>query len=213
MTPLRRGVLALGALGMAMGMLAGCSGPTVWEQTFAKAPGAAVMPTVQGASNVRVRSIPWARMQAALAELERAAGASDVHPAEWLPEEKARVKQELLRGLQVSADARSVEVIGRSEFRTTETIRPEGEDGAGLESFARSIGATDVVWSSKVLGRTEKIVERPVTSTSTGTFWGSRQHGNDPWWSDNYTTSSTTWVPVRVPADDTGFVAYFLRSP
>ena len=34
----------------------------------------------------------------------------------------------------------------------------------------------------------------------------------DRWWDDNFTQTTTTWVPMRVPADDTGFVAYFLRG-
>jgi hypothetical protein len=80
-----------------------------------------------------------------------------------------------------------------------------------LETFARKVGATDVVWSSRVLGQTEKIVEHPVTTFDSGTFWG-RGRGRHRWWDDGSAENRSTWVPVRVPADDTGFVAYFLSK-
>lgn len=190
--------------------LAGCSGPSVWEQTFVRAPDGSGMPLVH-ASPVRVRSIPWDRMQATLADLERDASAGDVHPEDWSAAQKQAAKAKLLRGVQYGGDAASAQVLGRSEFRTTETIRPDSTDREAIEAFARKVGATDVIWSSKILGKTEKIEDRAVTSTTSGNFWGGHRDRNR-WWDDNYTQSQTTWTPIRVPADDTGFVAYFIRG-
>jgi hypothetical protein len=182
----------------------------VWEQTYVSAPEGTAA-ALDKAAPVRARSIPWERMQRILVALEQDAIASDVHPDDRSPKESSEAKAKLLRGLQFGGDPARTQVMGRCEFRTTETIRPDGDDKAALEKFARKVGATDVVWSSKILGRTEKIEDRAITSTSTGNFWGSHRD-HDRWWDDNYTQTTTTWVPIRVPADDTGFVAYFLRT-
>lgn len=200
----------LAALAAAGAGLAGCAGKSVWEQTFVGAPEAStatLAPTVP----VRTRSIPWDRMQKVLADLEHDAAGSDVHPDDWSADQKLQAKSKLLRGLQFGGDPSRTQVLGRCEFRTTETIRPDSADRAALEEFARKVGATDVAWSSKILGKTEKVENHPVTSNSTGNFWGSHRD-RDRWWDDNYSQSTTTWVPMRVPADDTGFVAYFLRG-
>lgn len=195
--------------GLPLLLLSACSSPSVWEQTFTPAPETATVSLADG-QPVRVRNITWERMQGTLVELDQAATASDVHPENWSPAQKLDAKACLLRGLQFDGPAENTRVLGRCEFRTTETLQPGGADRARLEAFARRIGATDVVWSGRVLGKTEKIVEHPVTNFSTGSFWGSRG-SRGRWWDDNYTENSTTWVPMRVPADDTAFVAYFLR--
>jgi hypothetical protein len=165
------------------------------------------------AAPVRIRKVPWDRMQQTLSDLERDATTSDVRPENWSPAQKADAKVRLLRALQFEGAPEQTTVLGRSEFRTTETILPEGPDRGSLEAFARKVGATDVMWSSRILGRTEKVVEQPVTSFNNGSFWGggSRRH-RDRWWSSSYTETQTSWVPMRVPADDTGFVAFFLRA-
>ncbi len=190
-------------------LVGGCSGPSAWEQAFVPSMEAAVTAPAPGAAPVRVRGVPWERMQQTLADLRAQAAASDVHPDDWSPDQKRVAKEKLLRGMQFGIEPDRVDVLGRSEFRTTETIIPDGADRAGLEAFARKIGATDVVWAGRVLGKTEKVVDRPVTSYGHGTFWGSYRD-RDQWWSDSYSESRTTWVPVRVPADETGFVAFFL---
>lgn len=202
---------ALGAAGMVIACgVGGCGSPSVWEQTFVGSPEAAVVPLERGAP-VRARSIPWERMQRTLTDLEHDAAAGDVHPEDWTPKQKLAAKTKLLKGLQFGGDPARTQVLGRCEFRTTETIRPDASDRETLEQFARRIGATDVAWSSKILGKTEKVENHPVTSTSTGNVWGSH-HDRDRWWDDNFTQTTTAWVPMRVPADDTGFVAYFLRG-
>lgn len=199
------------ALALTAFVAGGCSGPTVWEQSFARSPDALPAPALPAEAPVAVRGLPWERMQGALADLDREYAAGDVPPGEWPAERRAAVKERLLRALQVTAPPGSVDVVGRCEFRTTDTIRPDAGDAGVLERFARSVGADSVVWSSRVLGRTEKIVDRPVTTLGTTTYWGPRR-GPDRWWSDSWTENTTTWVPVRVPADETGFVAFFLRS-
>ena len=207
----QRANIGLVCLGAAALLLGGCAGRSVWEQTFVSAPDATATAALNERAAVRSRSIPWDRMQRTLTDLERDAAASDVHPEDWTAQQKRDARMKLLRGLQFGGDPARTEVLGRCEFRTTETLRPDGDDRAALEAFARKVGATDVVWSNKILGKTEKIENRPVTSSSTGNFWGSHRD-RDRWWDDNYSQTTTTWVPMRVPADDTGFVAYFLRG-
>lgn len=196
-------VLAAGLL------LGGCSGPSVWEQTYVR--DTATVAPLDKTAPVRVRSIPWERMQATLTDMQGMVAASNVHPEDWSAAQKDAAKIKLLQGLQVSVAPERMTILGKSEFRTTETILPDGADRESLENFARKVGATDVVWSNRILGRTEKVIEKPVTSYSTGTFWGRRDR-RSRWWDDSYSQSSTTWVPMRVPADDTGFVAFFLRA-
>lgn len=207
-----RGIGKWCLVAMACLIASGCSGPSAWEQAFVPGSDSAMVAGPRDkASPVRLRGIPWDRMQGTLAELRADAGASNTHPDDWSAAQKLAAKDKLLRGLQFGVDADRVEIVGRSEFRTTETIIPDGSDRRGLEEFARKIGATDVVWASRVLGKTEKVVDRPVTSYGHGTFWGSYRD-RDQWWSDGYSDSRTTWVPVRVPADETGFVAFFLLT-
>lgn len=193
-------------------LLAGCSGPSVWQQGYVRDERAAVAPLPDSAP-VRVREVPWERMGGTLRDLEQRVAASDRPPAEWSPQQQLDAKATLLRGLQVTADPASVEVVGRSEFRTTDTVVPLGADRASLERFARSIGATDAVFAARSLGRADKIVDRPVTSTGYVSVWGSSRRDRDRWWDDSYSHSSTTWVPVKVTAEETGFVVFFLRVP
>ncbi|HMN42514.1 MAG TPA: hypothetical protein PKE29_16860 [Phycisphaerales bacterium] len=206
----RARVLAAAAVTAIPLVSGGCSGPSVWEQTFIPTPEGAGPALADGAP-VRVRKVPWDRMQQTLAEIEREASATDVRPENWTPGQKAEAKARLLRSLQFDVAPEATTVLGRCEFRTTDTILPDGPDRAPIERQARRVGATDVMWSSRVLGRTEKIVDRPVTTFTTGSFWGSGRD-RDRWWSNNYSETQTSWVPLRVPADDTGFVAFFLRA-
>lgn len=175
-----------------------------------RAPDAALPPLPTDAP-VRVRSVPWERMSATLAELNARNIASDVAPEDWSSEKRAEAQANLLRGLQVSADPASVTVIGLSEFRTTRPLRLNGNDEPALAAFARSVGANEVVWSSRDLGMTQTVVDRPVTTVSTGTFWGSRTQRNG-WWNDGYSETTTSWVPVTVMAQETGFYTYFLHK-
>jgi hypothetical protein len=193
-------------------VLGGCSGPSVWQQSFVRSEDVQAVALAKD-EPVRVRSIPWERMSATQRDIEAMSASSDVHPQDWPVSKKLEAKSVLLRGLQVGADPGSTDVIGVCEFRSTDAIRPEGPERTSLESFARSIGATDVVWSSRSLGKADKIIEKPVTTVSSGTYWADhRRSSRDRWWSDNYSENSTTWVPIRVQAEETGFIMYFLRT-
>lgn len=182
----------------------------MWEQGYVP-DDSAVTVVDAGAGPVRVREVPWERMGAGLRELDQRLAASDRPPSEWSAEQRMDAKATLLRTLQVSTDPSAVEVVGRSDFRTTDSVVPLGADRESLERFARRVGATDAVFASRSLGRADKIVDRPVTSTGYVSVWGSSRRGRDRWWDDSYSQSSTTWVPVRVSAEETGFVVFFLR--
>lgn len=194
-------LLAILLVGVAI--FGGCE--TRWESAF-RSTGAAMRPLEKGAL-VTLREAPWDRLQATLAELQGERSASDIHPDEWPAERHAEAKARLLRGLQVSADPASVEVLGRSEFRTTHATRP---DDGELEAFGQKIGATMVVWSSTYLGRVSTTQQEPVTEYSTATRHYRDRKGK--WRSETYTDHSTIWVPVTVEADEHAWMAYFLRD-
>ncbi|MFK7961947.1 MAG: hypothetical protein AB8G96_15645 [Phycisphaerales bacterium] len=183
--------------------LGGCARSNPWREGWAAAPVAAEpRPAV---SEVQVRSIPWARMSQTLASAEQAATESDVHPDDWSPARRQAADAELLRGLQVSGDAEAIRILGQSEFRTVRDLRPDGRDEAELAAFAREIGATDVVWSSVLLGKADTIVQRPVSTVRYGSIWD-RYYGDSRSGFDR----ATSWVPVRIETDQRGFVAFFL---
>jgi uncharacterized protein YceK len=184
-------------LALVLPLLGGCS-VSVWERSFV-----ATGEVAQVASNapVRVREVDWGRLQAGLERLQRAAAESDVPESEWPRERREEAKAELLRVLQVTGDPAAVEVVGRSDFRTTSELRPERDED--LVRLARKVGATEVVWSRRLLGKGETIIREPVTTYSTDWGWGRRRRGG--------LDSSTAWVPVVVAADEYAYVAYFLR--
>lgn len=191
--------------------LTGC-GSSPWSSTYVgtRDPEAARAAESGQARSVVVRSVPWERVNQTLDELQREVAASDVHPDEWSPEKKAEAKAKLLRGLQVAESPERVEILGKSEFRTTDAIHPETEKGeAELVAFARSIGAQRVIWSGRYLGKVDRTVKEPVTTYSTGADWNVDHHGrNRP---TSFSESTTTWVPIRVQMDELGYIAYFLR--
>lgn len=198
-------------LGLVLAM-AGCSGPTVWERAFEPCEGASLAPAAEGAP-VRVREVPWDRIHDALRDLEADVAASDIPPEEWPPERRAGAQARLLRALQVTADPASVEVLGVSEFRTTDPLRPGGAGAEELRAFARQIGADEVVWASRYLGKAQRIEDRPVSTYTTGTDWFFGRRGRGRWGSGSgfYSESTTSWVPVAVEADEHAYTAFFLR--
>lgn len=195
----RSGLLTL--IGTAVCM-AGCSA-SPWESEYRSA-GVAAAPLVKE-SPVRVREVPWDRIQDTLRELESERAASDVHPDDWDPARKEAAKAKLLRGLQVSEDPRQVSVLGRSVFRTTDRVRP---DDGELSTFARKIGATTVIWSNSYMGKTDVVRSEPVTEWRSGSWdsWDSHRG------SRGFSESSTIWVPVVVQADERAWMAFFLRD-
>jgi hypothetical protein len=191
------------ACGATLMVLAGC-GSSPWASEFRSSGIAAGALTAQ--VPVRIREVPWDRIQQALAELEQERSESDIHPDDWDADRKLAAKTSLLRALQVSEDPRLVDVLGRSVFTTTDNIRP---DDGELAKFARTKGATTVIWSSSYLGRTEVVRSEPVTEWRSGTWQRWHGRGGGTYWSE----SSTIWVPVVVTADQRAWMAFFLREP
>lgn len=192
--------LLLLLLAFAMG---GCAA-SPWERNYVPHSAA---PRLPGSAAVSVRSVPWERVVGTLRELEAEVAASDSHPDEWPEERRAAARARLLRGLQVSESPERVAVVGRSEFRSTERIRPETAEGtARLASFARRVGADTVVWTARYVGKADAIVDQPVTTHAHGLLHR-RGDGRDI----PYSETTTTWVPVVVRADEYAFIAYFLR--
>jgi len=194
--------LVLGVLLFGMG---GCS-TSPWGDAFVAAPGTPAI-KLDAQAEVRVRQVPWDRLQAGLREIEAQAAASNVHPDEWSPERKAEVKAKMLRTLQVSENPSTVTILGRSSFRTTRPPRPlQGGVPEGIAEQARRVGATGVAWSFRHVGKAETIVQEPVWTYSTGLHdhYGRAGYGA-------YGSSSTVWVPVVILADQYAFVAYFMR--
>ncbi len=183
-------------------MMGGCKTSTAWDRALTTGPDAA--PGVS--QSATLRTVPWERVQATFAEIEKDIAASDVHPDEWSAAQKAAEKAKLLKGLQVSQDPTRVLVLGHSQFSTTDNLAKAEKD---LGRIAHNLGADMVVWSSRVLGKTDSVVDRPVTSSTWGTGWFRDNDGERR--PDTYTEHTTSWVPVRVSLDEVGAVAYFLR--
>jgi hypothetical protein len=187
------------------GLLGGCAAPSMWEKSLAKSKDASLV-ALDAAAPVTVRDVAWDRVQSTLREIEAARAASDVHPDEWSEDRKLAEKQMLLRGLQISQAAGDVTILGSSQFRTTDGI---GDPQVVLPKIARSLGANRVIWSSRVLGKADKIVQEPVSSNRFGTVW--YRDRDDRYRNDSYNEQQTTWVPVRVSADEVGGIAFYLR--
>lgn len=189
---------SLGAGVFALGLLAGCAG-SPWKTSFT--PSGEVSAAAPYTGAVKIREVPWERLQTTLGELQAEWAASDTPPDEWPPDRKAARHAKLLKGLQVGADPSRVDVLGRSEFRSTDPIKPN--DGK-LAEVAKSFGANTVVWSTVYLGQADIVRSEPVTEWTNSTWNGPRGR------SQSYTETSTVYVPIYVKADERAWVAYFL---
>lgn len=179
-----------------------------WQQSLTKGPdaAAALTPTAP----VRVREVQWDRVQSTLHELREAEAASAVHHEEWSQEAKLAHKSKLVQGLQISEPAAGVRVLGKSEFRTTDSsITIGGAQVIELEQLARSLGADTVMWSSRYVGKADRVVQEPVTTYSSGSWWWRDGDRRRP---DSFNEQQTSWVPVRVQADETAYIAFFFRT-
>lgn len=205
-------------LAMLLPALLGACAPSAWEKNFVPegggGGGSLIQPLAKGQA-VRSREVPFDRLGQALVELEQRSAASPVHRSEWSADTKRDVKARLLSALQVSEDPARVEIVGSANFRTTDPLRPESDDAGSLADTARKFGATDALWARKYLGKADRIVEAPVTTNSTvwggSGNWGGRRGENDRWGGGPYSENSTSWVPVRVQADEWQFLVYFVR--
>jgi hypothetical protein len=194
---------SLAVVAASLSLLAGCS-QTPWESQFKR--GEAAAEPLNSSTPVKLREVPWERVQHALSDIQDKLSKSDTHVDDWSQEEKTRLRGELLRGLQVATPPQNIEVLGRSEFRTTSGIRPG--DGS-LEAFARKLGATTVVYTSTYLGKAEAVRQEAVQSYRTGSHYYDR---NGTHRDSVLSESSIYWIPVAVQADEHGFIAFFLRE-
>ncbi|MFN7021359.1 MAG: hypothetical protein ACK4WH_08550 [Phycisphaerales bacterium] len=197
-----RGRLASSALVLAAAVVSGGCNDSPWKSAFRPSGETFTSAAYQG--SVKVREVPWERVQGTLGQLYAELVASDVPEADMPESQRAARKAMLLRGLQVTADPKTVEILGRSEFRSTDRVRP---DDGKLAEFARSIGANSVVWASMYMGQTDVIRSEPVTEYRSGSY---TPRGDGP--SRTYSETSTIYVPVYVKADERAWMAYFLRE-
>ena len=196
-------IASLALVAASLSLLVGCS-QTPWESQFKR--GEAIASPLDTTTQVKLREVPWERVQKTLTEIQDKLAKSDTHIDDWTPAEKTRLRGELLRGLQISTPPQDVEVLGRSEFRTTSGIRPG--DGS-LEAFARKLGATTVVYTTAYLGKAEAVRQEAVQSYRTGSHYYDR---NGKHRDSVLSESSIYWVPVTVQADENGYIAFFLRE-
>lgn len=192
--------------GAAMAVV-GCAPESAWRRAFRPSQSGVGLAGRAGAeAPVSVRRVPWERLEGARAELESELARSDAPREEWPPDQIAAADARLLRALQVTRDPAGVRILGVSEFRTTGFDRPDEKE---LRDLARGAGGDTVVWTSRHLGKADRVVQEPVTSTSTWTGWyGSRGRSGT---TRTFSESTTTFVPVRVSADQYEFVAFVLR--
>lgn len=195
-----------GVLGLAATALTGC-GTSQWTSSFERESMApAVSPlseTERGA--VKLRKVPWERVQAALDAQRQAEIDSDVPAEQWTDAKRAELRGVLLRQLQVT-DAGTV-VLGRSRFKST---RSERADEADLAAAAAKIGATGVVWSSRYVGKADRVDRETVFVESWDT-----QHTYDRstgrYRQSVFPERATASVPVVRQVDEFEFIAFWLR--
>ncbi len=197
-----RTIIALSTLAT---FLAACA-PSHWERRFVLLEPAPHAPRIS-ARDVLVRNVPWERLSPVLDDLRRLVAASDAPVNEWPPDRKLAADKQLLTALQVTPQSGVTRVLAVSEFRTTDFTSP---DTAQLQSLAAKHNATLVVWSSYSLGTTDRLDYVPVTTWTTGSYYPRRDRQGRVR-SDSYNESSTTWTPVVTEAEETAFLAYFLR--
>jgi hypothetical protein len=183
--------------------LGGCQS-SLWEQGLSAGPEAAT--PREEAAEVRFREVPWERVDATIAELRGFVAASPTHMDEWTPAQRADHKARLLLGLQISEPADSVRLVGKSEFRTTERINVPSVE---MQALANRLGADTVVWSSRLLGKADRVVQEPVTLYEDGTWWDRRSGVRD---SNSFSQTRTGWVPVRIQVDEYGYIGFYLRT-
>lgn len=194
-------------------LFGGCS-TSIWQASYrvsplggpgALEPSGAVRARSANA-DILVREAPWARLEAALRELEEEEAASDLHISEWPEDQRLAAVERLLSALQLQDDPASVEVLGWSSFASTTPMRPE----AGVLDQARRVGADTAIWSSRIIGVGARVIDRPVRVHHHG--WGHYYDRDDgAWRSAWHDHVDTAWVPVVVEADRVAYVAFYLR--
>ena len=145
-------ILAGPALALVGTLSLGACAPAAWQKAYAAEPGV-VAGTMAVEGEVRVRRVPWERVEVAL-EAERAAAvASDVPEDQWPAGQREQLTELLLRQLQFSSPG-AVELVGRSRFVTADF---EELDARELTSWARRVNAETVVYASRGMGVAERV--------------------------------------------------------
>ncbi len=192
-------------LGLLFLFASGCG--SAWQRAYESRSASAVS-RLPASVPVVVREVPWPRLEQALTELAQRRTTSDVHYDDWSLEDKRAADAVLLRALQVPEPHEEFEILGRSSLKTTDRLQPM--DGS-LEKFARSVGATHVIWGARVVGKTDKVVREPVQHTGFRPieyYDRSNRRYRTRYEFDDW----TTYVPVVVEADETAWVVYYLRK-
>lgn len=195
-------LIALVSVAASCLLLGGC-GTSAWQTGLSSGPETAAPNAAE--AEVRFREVPWERIDATLSELRADVAADAVHPSEWPEDRKLAHKARLLQGLQISEAATTVRVLGKSQFSTTDKLNVPSEE---MRKLANELGADTVVWSSKYVGKADRVVQEPVTLFSDGTYWS---RGADGLRSRSVSETQTGWVPVRVQVDETAYIGFFLR--
>lgn len=197
MTPRTR-ILCLTLLPVTGALGACASSP--WRANFEPEPGAGPLAPIP-ADVVVVRPAPFERVDDALRDFERAWADSDTYWEDWPEDERRLHTDNLISALQLPGASDHWELIGRSRFTSFDPLDPED---AGLRDFAADIGADHAIWTSYYVGKTERVVDRPVHYPSWHYRHGRRGHGGFGG------GTTTVWVPVSVEADETLWMAFFL---
>lgn len=189
--------------------LGACSS-SIWQESYRPSPLAPQGPAptrLPPSTPILVREAPWDRVDAALAQLARDEAASDIHISQWPEDRRLHAVASILLALQLQDDPAQVIILGSSSFATTDPIRP---DSGALEAHARRLGADTAIWTSRVLGRGTRVVDRPVTIHHHG--WDRYYDRDDHVWRSQYDSHlDTAWVPVTIDADRVAYVAFYLR--
>lgn len=189
-------------LGFAAMLATGC-GASPWKANFEPEPGVAPLPAIP-VEAVTVRPAPFERVDEAQRAFERAWAESDTYWEDWPEHEKRAHADRLIDALQLQGGSDSWVVLGASRFTAFDDPKPEGRE---LRRFAADMGADHAIWTSYYVGKTERVVDRPVHYPS----WHIRssRHGHDTGMG-----SHTVWVPVTIQDDETLWMAFFLaRRP
>ena len=184
-------------------MLSGGCGSSPWKSSFEPEPGAPLLEPIPS-ELVTIRPAPFERVDEALRAFEQAWAESDTYWEDWPEHERRAHADRLIEALQLPGDSAAWVVLGASRFTAFDDPQPEGRE---LRRFAAELGADHAIWTSYYVGKSQRVVDKPVHYPSWHIGSGRRGH-------DVGVGSRTVWVPVTIEDDETLWMAFFLaRSP
>jgi len=181
--------------------LTGCAS-SPWKANFEGEPGIAPLAPIPD-DVVVVRPAPYERVEAALRAFEEAWAESDTYWEDWPESKKREHTDRLIEALQLPAGTDQWTLLGHTRFTSVNDIDPEGADLRGL---AADVGADHAIWSSLYLGKTQRVVDRPVHYPSW--HYSHTGHGHGGYGIGSH----TVWVRDTIEADETLWMAFFLRQ-